>query len=77
MKSEQVIYKIIGKNIRYFREKNGKTQQEIADICDFEKSTLSRIEAGRTNITIKNLYKLSVALGVRIMDLVDLKKDFE
>ena len=77
MKSEQVIYKIIGKNIRYFREKNGKTQQEIADICDFEKSTLSRIEAGRTNITIKNLYKLSVALGVRIMDLVDLNKNFE
>ncbi|MEA4983214.1 MAG: helix-turn-helix transcriptional regulator [Paludibacter sp.] len=77
MKSEQVIYKIIGKNIRYFREKNGKTQQEIADICDFEKSTLSRIEAGRTNITIKNLYKLSVALGVRIMDLVDINKDLE
>jgi len=77
LKSEQVIYKIIGKNIRYFREKNGKTQQEIADICDFEKSTLSRIEAGRTNITIKNLYKLSVALGVRIMDLVDINKDLE
>jgi len=40
------------------------TQQQVSDICDFEKSTVSRIEAGRTNLTVKNLYKISRALGV-------------
>jgi transcriptional regulator with XRE-family HTH domain len=73
LKSEQIIYQIIGKNIKSIRERNGKTQQEIADMCDFEKSTISRIEAGRTNLTIKNLYKLSTALGVKIVDLVDIE----
>ena len=73
MKSEQIIYQIIGKNIKSIRERSGKTQQEIADMCDFEKSTISRIEAGRTNLTIKSLYKLSTALGVKIVDLVDIE----
>ena len=77
MMPEKDIYILIGKRIKDIRENKGMTQQQVSDICDFEKSTLSRIEAGRTNITIKNLYKLSVALGVRIMDLVDINKDLE
>ena len=68
---EQNIYILIGKKIRDTRENQRKTQQDIADICDFEKSTISRIEAGRTNLTVKNLYKISQALGVKMKDIVD------
>ncbi|MCS2699240.1 helix-turn-helix domain-containing protein [Phocaeicola dorei] len=34
---------------------------------------MSRIEAGRTNLTIKNAYKISLALGVRLKDLLDVE----
>ena len=71
--TEQLIYTLIRKRIKEIRESAGKTQQDIADFCDFEKSTISRIEAGRTNITIKNLYKLSKALNVKVVDLVDVE----
>jgi transcriptional regulator with XRE-family HTH domain len=71
--SEQNIYILIGKRIKNIREDKGFTQQEIGYRCDFEKSTMSRIEAGRTNLTVKNLYKLSQALGVKLKDLVDLE----
>ncbi|MDX9919842.1 MAG: helix-turn-helix transcriptional regulator [Paludibacter sp.] len=71
--SEQNIYKLIGERIKSIRENKGLTQQQVSDECDFEKSTISRIESGRTNITIKNLYKLSKALGVKIKDLVDVE----
>lgn len=47
------------------------TQIQVADLCDFEKTTVSRIEVGKTNITIKNLYKISKALGVPMKELVD------
>ena len=66
------LYIAIGKKIKSIREEKGLTQQNLADLCEFEKSNLSRIEAGKTNITIKNLYKISKALGVQIKSLVDL-----
>lgn len=72
MLSEPNIYLQIGRKIKSIREGMGKTQQDIADICDFEKSTISRIEAGRTNLTVKNLHKISQALGVKMKDLVDM-----
>ena len=70
---EKNIYILSGRKIREIRENEGKTQQDIADFCDFEKSTVSRIEAGRTNLTVKNLYKLCLALNVKMKDLVDVE----
>jgi transcriptional regulator with XRE-family HTH domain len=70
--SESNIYILIGKRIKIIREEKGFTQQEIGYRCDFEKTTMSRIESVLTNLTVKNLYKLSHALGVKIKDLVDI-----
>lgn len=67
--TDSELYIAIGKKIKSIREEKGLTQQNLADLCDFEKSNLSRIEAGKTNITIKNLFKISKALGVDISDL--------
>lgn len=36
--------------------------------CDFEKASLSRIESGQANPTIRTLYKLSKALDVPIAE---------
>lgn len=71
--SESEIYIAIGKKIKSIRESKGITQQAVADICDFEKSNVSRIESGRTNMTIKNLFKISQALNVKMKELVDVE----
>lgn len=73
MMSEESIFVLIGKKVKSVREEKGKTQQDLAALCNFEKSTISRIEAGRTNITLKNLYKISQALNVKITVLVDVE----
>ena len=70
---EKNIYILIGSRIKDIRESKGMTQQQISDICDFEKSTVSRIEAGRTNLTIKTLYKISQSLGVKMTEIVDVE----
>ena len=70
MKNFRLQRKIVEKIIQ-IREIKGITQQDLAAACNFEKSNMSIIEAGRTNFTISTLFKISQALGVRLTDLVD------
>ncbi len=65
------LYISVGKKIREFRERIGISQQELADRCNFEKSNMSRIEAGRTNLTLKSLFLISQALDVPLKDFFD------
>lgn len=52
----------LGARIKALRTMKGMTQHELAFQCNFEKASMSRIEAGRTNITIRTLYKIAQAL---------------
>ena len=73
--NEVEVYILIGARIRALRQSKGLTQQTLADECDMEKPNLSRIENGNTNPTIKSLWKISNALGVRLKDLVDVEDE--
>lgn len=46
------------------------SQTELATICNFEKSTMSKIEAGQVNVSYYTLYRLSIGLDVSICKLV-------
>ena len=67
--NEQQLFIKIGDKIKEIR----LSQQDLAAKCNFEKANMSRIEAGRTNLTIKNIYKISIALGVKLKELVDVE----
>lgn len=56
--------------IRALRRERGLTAQELADRCDIERSNLSRIEAGRSNVTLRTLCVISRMLGVAVRDLL-------
>lgn len=66
------LYIYIGKRIKQIREEKGISQQDLAAKCDFEKSNMSRIEAGKTNLTIKTAYKISNALEIKLSELLDI-----
>ncbi len=51
------------------RESKGISQQELAAKCNFEKSNMSRLEAGRVNPTLATLEKVAVALEIDIIEL--------
>lgn len=70
MAEDREILKRIGKRIAEIRKEKGMTQQELASICNYEKSNMSRIEAGGTNMTILTLQKIAIALKVDLLDLV-------
>jgi len=72
MKKEIVLIRI-GMKIRKLREEQNISQQDLAAACNFEKSNMSRIEAGRTNLTIGTLLKICQILEVRLVDLIDIE----
>lgn len=49
--------KSLGARIRKLREEKNITQQDLAALCNFEKSNMARIEAGRTNPTFLRCIK--------------------
>ncbi len=60
----------ISKRIRELRRERRLTVQELAYRCDMERSNLSRIEAGRANLTLRTLCTICNALGVTLREVV-------
>jgi len=58
------------KRIRELRKERKLTVQELAYRCDIERSNMSRIEAGRTNITLRTMCLICNALNVKLKDIV-------
>ena len=73
--NEFQLYIAVGKKIKECREKIGISQQELADRCNFEKSNVSRIEAGRTNLTLKSLLLISKALNIPLKKFFELESN--
>jgi len=59
----------IGTRIRLIRETKNMTQQDLADLCNFDKSDMSKIESGKANPTLKTFLIISQALEVEIGEL--------
>lgn len=62
----------IGTRIRLLREAKNMTQQDLADLCNFDKSDMSKIESGKANPTLKTFLIISLALEVSLSNLLDI-----
>ncbi len=58
----------LGLKIKELRLKKQITQNELAIQCNFEKASMSRIESGKTNVTVLTLRKISKALDTPMME---------
>ena len=65
----------LGSRIRKLRRQQHRTLQDVAAICGFTGSLLSKIENGRTVPPVSTLLKIAEALGVRVSSLLDEKAD--
>lgn len=62
--------KIVGRNVRHFREEKGLTQEQFAERSGFSQQYLSGLERGHRNPTVVTVYELATALGVSHLDLL-------
>lgn len=60
----------IGRNIRKIREEKNISQAELAARCNYEKSNMSRIESGKTNLTIGTLLNIAKSLDTTIIHVI-------
>jgi transcriptional regulator with XRE-family HTH domain len=51
----------LGKRIRYFRKVQRRTLSDIAQMCGFTNSLLSKIENGKTTPPVSTLIKIANA----------------
>ena len=51
------------------RKQSGLTQASLAQIADIDRAALANIETGNRRPTVTTLYKISVALKIKIEDV--------
>lgn len=67
------IKKLFGKNVRYYREKMGFTQEQLAERLDINCRSLSFIECGTNFVSAETLENLCKTLNVTPKCLFDFK----
>ena len=63
------LLKITGKNVKKFRKKNKLSQKEFSNIIRIDKSFLSNVENGKSNLSIGYLQKIAKGLKVPVSAL--------
>ena len=71
------LLKKVGKKIQNIRLEKGMSQVDLVGLIEgnIDTTNISRIESGRTNPTLYNLYRISKALEVPLTDLVNFEKE--
>ena len=62
---------IIGERIKFFREKNNLTLQELGDLIGAEKQYVWSLEKGMKNIKLDALDKIIIALNCKHEDFLN------
>ncbi|WP_394343674.1 helix-turn-helix domain-containing protein [Apibacter raozihei] len=64
--------KVLGKRLKSIRESKEISLNDLASLCNLEKTAISRIENGRTNITFKTALILCKALDIKLNYFFDI-----
>ncbi len=76
IKFDTDIYNTIRKNIKKYRKLKGLTSEELSEMVDLSHEFIRQIESEKVayNFSVDTLYKISVALDVKIDDLIKKEK---
>jgi putative transcriptional regulator len=70
--NESSLLKELGSRIRLIRLSKDMTQNQLAINCNFEKSSMSKIESGQVNLSYITLHRISIGLDINIRELFPL-----
>jgi transcriptional regulator with XRE-family HTH domain len=59
----------LGRRIKELREEKEMSQKDFAYAADLDRSYIASIENGQRNVSIVNIEKIAVALGITIREL--------
>lgn len=65
--------KILGKNIKKYRQAKGLSQEKLAEFVDLSREYVVRVESGLKRISLKKLFEIADILEVNCSDLINFK----
>lgn len=57
-------YKLLGANVSYFRKRKELSQEDLACLCEVDRSTIGRIETAFSGISLDTVFKIARALDI-------------
>ncbi len=66
-------YRKFGLNVVYYRKKMRKTQLQLAELLDIERSHISAIELGNVGISFDLLFKMCEVFEIKPKELFDFR----
>jgi len=64
------IYQKLGESVHKQRKRTSMSQEELATKAKLDLTSVSEIESGLRNPSLKTIHKLANALGVKVKDLI-------
>jgi len=64
MSAEPELRRIVGRQVRHYRELLKMSQQDLGNLCGLHRSYIGGVERGERNISIDNLQKIAQGLGI-------------
>ncbi|MFA4922762.1 MAG: helix-turn-helix transcriptional regulator [Ignavibacteriaceae bacterium] len=58
----------IGSRIKTLRESTNMSQKDLAYSADLDRSYIASVEKGQRNISIMNIEKIAIALGITLKE---------
>ncbi len=65
------VEKQLGQKIQYLRKKKGYSQETFSLIINMDRTYLASVEAGKRNISIKNIKKIADGLSISLSELFE------
>ena len=70
MQFEQKNIKIeFGRQVRKLREERGLSQEQLADLCELDRTYVGGVERGERNVSLINIIRISRGLEVEAKEL--------
>ena len=72
-----MVKKLVGEKLRSLRLAKGYSQEKFAPVCGLDRTYIAGVEAGKRNISIDNLEKITNALDVSLSEFFDWNKPIQ
>ncbi len=70
MTDEYLSSRIVGEVIAYYRKRKKLSQEVLSGLADIGRTHLSAIERGERKPTLETLYRISLALDVKMSEII-------
>jgi transcriptional regulator with XRE-family HTH domain len=70
MSESKNLRRTLGKNLRFFRQKKGLSQAQLAELCDISRNYIAEIETENKTPSFTRFERLADALGVEPYELL-------